>query len=219
MKMFRRMIGGFVVIALYASVVTAQVTNVDKKPAKRTGQSKLAAKSSAQSGMAMTPQPSPEIQKLIKMFAGTWSTSEKFDPSEFMPQGGTGSGSETIKGGPGGNSLVNDYRSRGSMGAFAGHGIIFWDAKRQIFSSVWCDSMSPNGCDTGITGKWEGDDLVFNSESEMMGKKVQQKQVYTDIKPTSFTFYIDTSTDGGPIKRTLTIKYTKKGANAAAAKP
>jgi hypothetical protein len=153
------------------------------------------------------------------MFGGPWSTSEKIEASEFMPQGGTGSGTDIMKAGPAGNSLVSDYRSRGSMGSFTGHGIIFWDAKRQAFSSVWCDSISPNGCEAGISGKWEGDDLVFNSESELLGKKVQSKQVYTDIKPTSFTFYIDSSTDGGPIKRALTIKYTKRSANTGTGAP
>ncbi|HXN22446.1 MAG TPA: DUF1579 family protein [Candidatus Dormibacteraeota bacterium] len=221
METFRRIIGGFAGIVLCASVVLAQATPAGKRQPKPVGQSKDAGKTADGTGMPMVSKPSPEIQKVIKMFGGMWSTSEKIEASEFMPQGGTGSGTDSMKAGPGGNSLVNDYRSRGSMGSFAGHGIIFWDAKRQAFSSVWCDSMSPNGCESGMSGKWEGDDLVFNSETEMMGKKVQSKQVYTDIKPASFTFYIDSSTDGGPIKRAMTIKYTKKSANsgAGAARP
>jgi hypothetical protein len=213
MKSFCRLIGGLAAAAMCVSISLAQNPPATKKPAKQSRQT--TEKKAGGMGMPMMSKPSPEIQKLIKDFAGTWSTSEKIEASEFIPQGGTGAGTDISKAGPGGNSLLGDYRSRGSMGSFSGHGIIFWDAKRQLYNSIWCDSMSPSGCEAGISGKWEGEELVFNSESEMMGKKVQSKQVYTDIKPDSFTFYIDSSVDGGPIKRFMTIKYTRKAGSSA----
>ncbi len=63
--------------------------------------------------MPMMPKPSPEMQKLIKMFAGTWTKEGRIEPNEFLPKGGTGTGIETSKAGPGGNSLISDYRSKG----------------------------------------------------------------------------------------------------------
>lgn len=160
------------------------------------------------------PKPAPEITKLIKMFSGTWNATEKHEVSDFMPKGGTGKGVDIVKAGPGGNSLLGDYRSTGAMGRFSGHGIIYWDAKKQAYSSIWCDSMSPS-CETSATGKWEGNDLVFRAEEEMMGKKMAMRQVYTDIKPDSYTFYIDVSMDGGPMKRDMTIHYVKATPKAA----
>ncbi len=48
-----------------------------------------------------------------------------------MP-GGSGTSTVTVKAGPGGNSLVSDYRSKEPMGSFAGHGIVYWDPKRRV---------------------------------------------------------------------------------------
>ncbi len=216
MKSLCRIFATLMTFTLCASLAVAQEKPAGKKAAGQSKQGKEAEKKPGGQGMPMMVKASPEIQKLIKMFAGTWTASQKIEPSEFMP-GGSGTGTDTVKAGPGGNSLLSDYRSKSAMGSFSGHGIIYWEPKRQVYSSVWCDSMSPEGCEVGATGKWEGSDLVFNSEGEMMGKKFQSKQVYTDIKPDSYTFYIDSSMDGGPMKRFLTITYTRKPSAKAAA--
>ncbi len=218
MRLLYRMLASFTAAALCASLALAQEKPGGKKVAGQSKQGQEAGQKPGGQGMPMMAKPSAEIQKLIKTLAGTWSASEKMEPSESMP-GGSGTGTDTAKAGPGGNSLVSDYRSKGPMGSFAGHGIVYWDAKRQVYSSVWCDSMSPQGCEVGATGKWEGNDLVFNAEGEMMGKKFRSKQVYTDIKPDSYTFYIDSSMDGGPMKRFLTIAYTRKPATKSMAAP
>ncbi len=219
MKRPYRAFVGLIIFILCVSFGVAQEKPEGSKAAAQSKQGKEAGKKPGAQGMPMMTKPAPEIQKLIKMFSGTWIASEKMEPSEFAPQGGTGTGTDTVKAGPGGRSLVGDYRSKGSMGSFAGHGIIYWDPKRQAYSSVWCDSMTAEGCEVGATGKWEGNDLVFHSEGEMMGKKVHSKQVYTDLQPDAYTFYIDSSIDGGPMKRSLTINYTRKPAAAATTPP
>ena len=43
--------------------------------------------------------------------------------------------------------------------------------------------------------------------------------VYTDIKPDSYTFYIDPCIERGPMKRFLTSTYTRRPATKAAAVP
>ncbi len=166
----------------------------------------------------MMPKLSPEMQKLIKLFAGIWSKVGRIEPNEFLPKGGTGTGIETSSAGPGRNSVIGHYRSKGPMVAVVGHNMTYWDAKRQVYSSISCESRLAEGCAVA-TGKWEGDNLVFSSEAEMMGKKYQTKQVSTDIKPDSYTFYIDISTDGAPMKRATTVKYTRKAGAKTAAGP
>lgn len=219
MKSLSRVFAVLAALALFASPVPAQEKPEAKKAAGASKQAKEAGKKPTAQGMPKMVKPSPEIQKLIKTFGGAWTATEKVESSEFVPQGGSGTGTDIVKAGPGGNSLVSDYYSKGPMGSFTGHGIIYWDPKRKVYSSVWCDSMSPEGCEVGASGKWEGNDLVFDAESEMMGKKFRSKQVYTDIQPDSYTFYIDSSADGGPMKRFLTINYTRKPAAKAAAPP
>jgi hypothetical protein len=102
---------------------------------------------SAQAMGAQKPKPAPEMEKM-KMFLGTWRTTEKHEPSPWMPKGATGKGTATYKLGPGGMALIEDYRSTSSMGGkFMGHGVIWWDEKETGYKSVWCDNMSPGGCE------------------------------------------------------------------------
>ena len=177
---------------------------------------KESAKTEMPMGMPM-PKAPPQMEKLSKLIVGTWNSSESFEVSEMMPKGGKGHGLAVIKDGPGGLSLIEDYHSRGGMGAFAGHGVFWWDDKANGYKNVWCDNTSAASCvvSNGL-GKWEGNDVVFNDEQEMMGKKMAMKEVYTDMKPSSFTMTIEGSQDGGAMKRQMTIKYTRAGTKTTA---
>jgi len=156
------------------------------------------------------PKPSPEMQKLSKMAVGTWSVAEKHEPSPWAPKGATGKGIAVFKNGPGGLSLVQDYKSSSSMGGLAGHGVMWWDAQAGGFKGIWCDSMSPTGCavNKGIA-KWDGNNLVGSDEMDMMGQKVALKETWTDITPDSFTFKIEGGPPGGEMKLMMTIKYMR----------
>lgn len=163
--------------------------------------------------MSMMAKPGPEIEKVNKFLDGKWTATVKFEPSDFMPQGGSGSGVEKIYPGPGGLSLITDYQAKPDpTGAFQGHGVMTWDPKEQAYKSYWFDNMTPGSFVE--TGKWEGDNLVFTGDMEMMGKKMNVREVYTDIKPNSFTWCEESSTNGGPTKRVMTITYKKAGAAA-----
>ncbi len=210
---FLALLAALILCGLPAS--SQEKTSKDAKPAqKKTEKAKPAG-----AGAMPMPKPSPEMTKLIKTLAGTWNTSEKMEPSEFAPQGGTSKGRAVLRPGPGGLSLVEDYQSEGSTGKFRGHGVFWWDDKAKAYTGIWCDNMTPKGCDNAGTSKWEGEQLVGHMEGEMMGKKTTMKGVYSNITPTSFTFTMDSSMDGSPMKRTMTIEYTKAEGKAAEAKP
>jgi hypothetical protein len=219
----------FAVLSILACVplATARQATEDKKPAGKKAPAKAPAKTpsntshkaaatAAPAGMKAAP-PSAEIQKVIKLFAGSWTVEEKYEASEFMPMAGTATGTDAAKAGPGGYSLLRDYRSKGAMGPYSGHGIIYWAPGEKAYKYIWCDSMSADGCEVGASGKFEGDDLVFTASGEFMGKKYKMKLGYNDIKPDSYTFYIDQAFEGGPMKRTFTSHFTRKTAPAAAA--
>ena len=75
----------------------------------------------------------------------------------------------------------------------------------------------------GGTGVWEGENLVITVETEFPGpdqkmKKIKMREMYSDFKPGGFTFAIDSSIEGGPMKRMMTIHYTKAAPKASAEK-
>jgi hypothetical protein len=192
-----------VAVLLFFSLGTVLAQDADKKPSGGAAQG------------AMMTKPAAEMQKLIKTFSGTWNTSETFEKNEMMPEGGTGHGTSTFKAGPGGLSMIQDYKSRSRMGTFAGHGVTWWDADAQGYKSVWCDSMA-NKCQVSNgLGNWKGNDVVFNDEQDMNGKKHQTKIVDTNITPRSFTMTADSGPQG-EMKRFMTINYTKAGGAAPA---
>jgi hypothetical protein len=192
----------------------------EKKPA---GKGKPAAqekeKAKAPAGMPAM-KPSPEIQKLAKAMVGSYTTKETHEAGPFMPTGGAGAGESRIMLGPGGNSIIQNYRSKsGPMGGkFRGHGMMWYDAKAGGYRSVWCDSMSP-ACDIGGLSKWEGDKLVGTTDSEMMGKKVSYKETLSNFSPQGFKLDMEMSTEGSPMKHVMAIEYLKAQAAPAAEKP
>lgn len=171
-----------------------------------TAQDKPAAtkKSTAAAGPSM-PKPSAEMKELRELI-GTWTSDEKFEPSPFMPSGGTGAGTNTARLGPGGFSVLMEQRSKSAMGAFSGHGVFTWDPNEKAYKFFWADSMTP-----GVvmeTGHKEGENLVLTGETFMQGKKMATKDVMSDRSPSSYTLtsYMN---DGSGEKQMMTIKFTK----------
>src|SRR5262249_24896795 len=80
------------------SIAVFGVMLVMVRPCGNLAPSRLAA-SSRQS--ANSPQPAPKIRSLIRAFAGTWSTSEKYEPFFLTPNGGAGRGQTIFRPGPG----------------------------------------------------------------------------------------------------------------------
>ena len=177
----------------------------------------------AQEAAMQMPKPAPEMTKLIQKLAGSWTVTEKQEPSPMSPKGGTGKGTAVLIAGPGGMSLTEKYHSNGAMGTnFAGSGTFWWDPKQQGYRGVWCDNMTPNGCDDNGLTKWEGDNLVGTMQGEMNGQKVTTKFTYSDWTPTSFVMTMEMGADANSMKKVMTITYTKAGiapAAAAAEKP
>ena len=154
-------------------------------------------------------KPAPEMERLIKMWAGHWTTVEQFEPSSEMPQGKQDKGAETMRPGPGGLSLIGDYESHG---AFFGHMVVTWIPKEKVYKSYWHDLTQPGVSIS--TGRWQGDKLVFASVDESSGTKLEVRDTYSDITPTSFTDTLEAGPPGGPMKKILTIKYTKQNTAA-----
>jgi hypothetical protein len=152
-----------------------------------------------------SPKPAPEMDRLIKMWAGHWTTEELFEPSDEMPKGKQDKGAETMRSGPGGFSLIGDYESHG---AHFGHLVVTWIPAEKVYKSYWTDLTQPGV--SVSTGKWEGEKLVFTSIDESTGKKILNRDTYSDITQTSFTDTLESGPLGGPLKKILTVKYAKQ---------
>jgi len=127
-----------------------------------------------------------------------------------MPNGGTGSGTEIWRRGPGGLSVIEEYREKNEKGEVEGLGVAWWDAKAQGQRFVWCDNSIPDGCYVSKeVAKWDGGSLVWKEEQENAGKKRMYSEVFRNITPTSFTQLLGEGEPGKPLKTTVTIRATK----------
>jgi hypothetical protein len=82
--------------------------------------------------------PLPEMQRLSKLYAGTWTYTETYPKSAFSPNGGVSTGVYTSELGPGGNSIINHFHSKGPVGEFEGVMVMTWDPKEKalMYSAI-----------------------------------------------------------------------------------
>ena len=80
---------------------------------------------------AWRPQPSDasQMERLIRLYRGTWEYTETYSKSPAFPNGGENAGIYTSELGPGGMSIVNRFHSKGAVGDFEGLLVMTWDAK------------------------------------------------------------------------------------------
>ena len=118
---------------------------------------------------------SPEMDRLQKLYLGSWDYTERYSKTPFYPQGGSDAGVYTSEPGPGGNSIVNRFHSHGAVGDFEGLLVITWDSKEKAYKSYVFGNGFP-GCIVQ-TGQFEGDALVFRSDFTAEGVKMTLRNV------------------------------------------
>lgn len=153
-------------------------------------------------------KPAPQLEKLIRSLAGEWSTDETYEPSEFLPKGGKGHSIDSYRPGPAHLSLIEEYHSKGDAGDSSGIGIIWWDAEAERFSFVWCDSYTVDrGCRVSSqSGSWEGNSYVQTDEHTVSGKRLFEREVWSNFTPNSFTQTLYVGDAPERVKRFVTIE-------------
>ncbi len=134
----------------------------------------------SESKAAVLPKPAPEMQRL-NFYLGEWDYTETYPKSAFYPGGGKNTGLYTSKLGPGGNSLINGFHSKGPVGDFEGLLLITWDPKENAYKSYVFGNSFPGAIIE--TGQFEGDALVFRSEMSAGGSTVKLKNVTRLVSP------------------------------------
>jgi len=208
MKTIPRLMLVVIVSGLCCMALFAQEDKAAAKP-------KAGAKAAGSAQSMPMAKPAPEMTKLIKMLSGNWNVAEKHEKNPMMPNGGTGKGTAKIWAGPGGLSLMESYQSAGAMGSFKGMGTWWWDPKTQAFRGLWCDNMTPNGCDSSGSTKWEGDNLVGTMEADMGGGQMMMMRfVYSDMRPDSFVMTMEMGPDASKMQKSAIFTYTRAAAPA-----
>jgi hypothetical protein len=89
---------------------------------------------SSRSGTSADSASSPEMQRLERVFAGTWSTSESFARNEFYPNGAERKGTAQFRLATGGTSLIEEVHSDGSAGRLDFMVVIWWDSEAKVYN-------------------------------------------------------------------------------------
>ena len=169
----------------------------------------------ALSAPAQTPAlaPSSELRALTAALEGAWRTSEVYAAFGPTPTGGRGLGDIVWRPGPGGHTLIEEYRTKMPAGELLGFGVIWWDQTRNL-QHLWCININPGGCEMFPPPprpgpQWNGQSLVIDTEVAIAGVKYAFHEVISDITPTSYRQTIDLGDGTGTLRRWLTSNVTR----------
>jgi hypothetical protein len=157
-----------------------------------------------------TPKPPAEMERLIDLLEGRWSTTATHEPSEAMPQGGVGEGEETSHAGPGRFSVIFEDVSEGPSGRFEGAGVITWAPDQGGFRLRWLTNADPAPGE--FVGQWRDGAVVFEGEETVMGARLASRHTITDIKPDRLRYLVEMGPTQAELRRTLTLDYVRQDA-------
>jgi hypothetical protein len=151
---------------------------------------------------AAAPKPGAAEMQRLKFYLGEWNYTEDYS------KGGRNSGVYTSKLGPGGNSLVNSFHSKGPVGDFEGLLVITWDLQENTYKQYLFVNDLP-GC-VVETGKFEGDVLVFRGELLVQGIRVGIRSATRSVSPERIESEAYSSIAGAPETLVVKVTATKK---------
>jgi Protein of unknown function (DUF1579) len=152
--------------------------------------------------------PVPEMQRLAKFYVGTWDYTETYPKSSFAPNGGKNTGVYISELGPGGNSLINKFHSRGPVGDFEGMLVMTWDPKEKTYKSYIFGNDYPGALVE--TGQWDGDTLVYRGEFSMGEMKFALRNTAKMAASGKMVAEEYSSTNGAAEALLVTVEATKR---------
>jgi hypothetical protein len=159
--------------------------------------------------------PAPELQSLEKSLTGTWTTFYDFPPGGISPNGGTGTGEENWRTGPGGYVLTEEEHVRGSSGEMFLIALHWWDKTTKSLRGMLCNNSGPAACDfntySNSSLKWDGKQLTVDLGFPQGEQKMTWHEVWSGITATSFTQVGEMGEVGGPLKSAVTIHGSRSG--------
>lgn len=150
--------------------------------------------------------PGPE-QKRIAYFAGQWNFQGEAKDSPLGP-GGKITGTETCEWFAGGFQLVCRTKNSGPKGPGTGMGVIGYDPARKAYTYY---AVSSHGDNIFVRGQVQDKVWTWTDEATIEGKKMKIVATVTEESPTSSSFKLEASVDGGPMTVIEQGKSTKVG--------
>jgi len=164
-------------------------------------------------------EPAQEMQSLEKALKGNWSTTYEFAPGGPFPTGGTGTGEENWRTGPGGYVLMEEEHVRAPSGEVFLVAFHWWDKTTNKLRGMLCNNSGPAACDfdtyANSSLNWDDKQLTIDLQFPQNGKKMVWHEVWSGITATSFTQIGEMGEVGGPLKTADTIHGTKLAPQAA----
>jgi hypothetical protein len=152
--------------------------------------------------------PLPEMQRLSKLYVGTWTYTETYPKSAFAPNGGVNTGVYTSKLGPGGNSIINHFLSQGPVGKFEGVIVMTWDPNEKTYKEyIFGDSFPAAVVETG---RWEGGALVYRTEFSAGGMNYALRNATKFLAGGKLTSEEFSSSKGSPETLLVHVEAVKK---------
>ncbi len=150
--------------------------------------------SSAVLTQTAAPTPGPE-QKRMAYFAGQWNFQGETKASPLGPAGKTTS-TETCEWFAGGFHLVCRTKGTGPKGPATGQSVTAYDQVRKTYTFHAISSLGDNIVARGqVAGKiW-----TWTDELTVDGKPTKIRATVTEDTPTSYSFKLEVSMDGGPM--------------------
>jgi hypothetical protein len=152
--------------------------------------------------------PTPEMQKLSKLYVGSWTYTETYPKSPMAPNGGVNTGVYTSELGPGGNSIFNHFHSKGPVGDFEGTIVMTFDPKEKLYKAYVFGDSFPSA--VVETGQWENDALVYRFELAMGPTKIALRNVTKFLPDGTLTSEEFTSVNSAPETLLVHVEATRK---------
>ena len=152
-----------------------------------------------------SPKPGPE-HKWMGYFVGHWTAEADVKASPFGPAGKF-TYTEDGEWFPGGFFVVMHWEEKGPRGEAKGLTVMGYNAEEKVYTSHGFDGS--RGKTSAFKGTVQGDTLTLTSEGKMGGKPVKSRYIAKQLSATSFSFKIETSTEGGPWSTIMEGKSTK----------
>jgi len=174
----------------------------------------LGAQLTSPAGDAKAPQPTGEMQTLIKAFSGHWLLKVKLEPSKETPRGLEGTGEETWHAGPEGLTFTEEGFFTAGPQTVIVVGIFWRDLKTKEFHAMDCNNRNPHTCDLkgaveDVVVNWTGSELTIDEKELSQGKMMTSRIVWSDITANSFTETGYLGAPGGPFQKGMTIYATR----------
>lgn len=154
--------------------------------------------------------PLPEMQRLSKLYVGTWTYTETYPKSEMAPNGGVNTGVYRSELGPGGNSIINHFHSKGPVGNFEGVIVMTWNPKDKCYKAFVLGDSFP--AEVEETGRWENGALVYRYEFAVGGTKYALRNATKFLGGGKLTSDEFSSANGSPETLLVHVEAVKQSA-------